>query len=47
VSGTPTLATIRAQARKEKMPRFQPAALNLVVEGQTSVDELRRVFKGA
>lgn len=47
VAGTPTLAAIRAQARKEKMPRFQPAALDLVVEGQTSVDELRRVFKGA
>jgi type IV pilus assembly protein PilB len=45
VSGTPTTAAIRAQARRENMPRFQQPALNLVVEGQTSVDELRRVFK--
>ncbi len=45
VSGAPTAAAIRAVARSEKMLRFQDGALKLVLDGETSVDELRRVFK--
>jgi type II secretory ATPase GspE/PulE/Tfp pilus assembly ATPase PilB-like protein len=44
VTGQPTAAAIRNQARKEKMPRFQQSALKLVVDGATSVDEVQRVF---
>ena len=39
------IAAIRAQMRKEGMQTLQQEALRLVAEGQTSLEELQRVFK--
>lgn len=40
-------AAIKAQARKERMQSFQADGLRAVAEGETSLEELQRVFQAA
>jgi len=47
VASSPTAQAIKAQARKEEMPSFQQNALLLVAKGQTSLEEVQRVFKSS
>jgi type IV pilus assembly protein PilB len=47
LAGKPDAASIRSQMKKDKMTTLQSDGLRLVAEGQTSLEELQRVFKPA